>query len=168
MVSFILVVAVAAMTFFLSSRLRNQSSNSPIISPSPSPSSNEGFSNEDLEEFSDRLKSAWDQIPTLVMLQQLPQEEIHQTPRAVLQAANELGDLNDYVEKHPEYSWKAAEFFKNCALNQEFPPSIRAICFSDFQYTSVTRLKQKSPDLEVGDTVKKLASRLALHTSKSH
>jgi hypothetical protein len=96
-------------------------------------------------------------------LQHLPQKEVHHTPTSVIQAANHLGDLTDYVEQHPETASKAVEFYRDCAMNQEFPLSIRAVCFSDYQYISENKLNLSRVDLEIDDKIKAIAATLSLH-----
>jgi hypothetical protein len=111
------------------------------------------------EEFSRRAESVLASLPTLDQLHALSAEELHRTPRAVLDAGAAIGDLAEAVAKNPSLAPEALGFYGKCARRENASTSVRAACLSDLRELS---RRQGTPADETGipSSVTKLADKL--------
>ncbi len=89
-------------------------------------------------QFESLKKEALDAIPTQSQLSKLDPENVHFTPKPVLDAAIKMGDVAQILKDHPELSNKGLEFYRQCAEAETSPTSIRASCYAEFKRLSKT------------------------------
>lgn len=105
----------------------------PADNPSAAPEKEIAKTPETQPSFRQVADQAWKKIPKKLDLQQVPKEEMHHTPRLVQTAALALGDVAQLLHDKPEYRRDGFQFYQKCALESEFPMSIRAVCLSGYR-----------------------------------
>lgn len=88
-------------------------------------------------EFRGYLHKLHDSLPAKDKLPALKAEEVHGTPKVVVQAGIELGKVAEKIQEMPSLRPDALEFYKDCALDPQVFRSIRALCFSRAQLLNV-------------------------------
>jgi hypothetical protein len=106
------------------------------------------------------LDEAWEAIPSVEELRALPEAELHHTPKVIISAGTKLGHIAERLKENPELSGQAASFYSNCALNQDFPTSIRALCYSDLKKKCSTTPDAIKIDSLISQDVVNLAQKL--------
>ncbi len=70
-------------------------------------------------------------LPTIQSLKGMKEEDVaHRAPHQVIEAGAALGDLAEYLERHPSEFKNATAFYAKCALNESLLPAARALCLS--------------------------------------
>jgi hypothetical protein len=81
-------------------------------------------------EFNELSEKVLRELPTISELSKLSNEEVHQTPRRILEAGLEIGKVVEMLEANPELTPQATQFYEKCSYNSNYPTSVRALCFS--------------------------------------
>jgi hypothetical protein len=149
----------------------SETSASPQIPvPKTSPSSSQTQSSESTEaspmtreEFASLVEQALQELPRKETLRKLPAEEVeHQAPPQIFEAGRILGGVKEALDKNPDLVPQAVEFYAHCAESNNYPNSVRALCYSNGRvYADKAQLHF---DPEVTDTVKHLAKQLPVTT----
>jgi len=92
-----------------------------------------------IEEFENLLIEVEAKLPKLSDIKKIPPEALHQTPAPVLQAGKELGLIKEVLKLHESYEEKAGVFYQACALNNQRPTPVRALCL-----TNLNEIKKKN------------------------
>lgn len=109
------------------------------------------------DQFSHLLKEVASRLPKLSDIKKIPIEALHHTPAPVLQAGKELGLIKEVIKIHESYEDLAAGFYQKCALNNESPTPVRALCL-----TNLVEIKRKK-----GESInKKIFSKEIIELSK--
>lgn len=112
------------------------------------------------EAFRRLAKTTWDAIPLKASLQERSSAQLHTTPDEIRQAGERIGQIEDAMAADASLMPLGLRFFGNCARNDAFPSSIRALC-----YRSLTRFGA-TPSLsesEVPLRIRALAEQLDEH-----
>jgi hypothetical protein len=72
-------------------------------------------------------------IPRVTALRSRPPEDLHHAPEGVVEAGAAIGDLLEYLARHPEHFKEASRFFSECAADADVLPAIRALCLHSIQ-----------------------------------
>lgn len=83
---------------------------------------------ESAENFQRLVLQASESLPRVEALRGMSDPAMHHTPEIVLAAAENLGQLAEFLENHPEHKSAAAEFYQGCAQDSDGVASIRALC----------------------------------------
>lgn len=108
------------------------------------------------QKFKETANQVLQELPTLEELRKLPHEEVHQTPGRIIQAGVELGKIAEMLEAHPELGPEAVQFYDKCSSHNEYPSSVRALCFSHLK----TIDPKLAADSQVPDAIRDLADRI--------
>ena len=139
---------------------------SAVATPAATPASSQATSIADsravapqlLANFEALRATAIGSIPTSADIQKLSSEDVHMTPKAIVEAAVEIGRVAEMIEAHPELSSQGLAFYRECAEKESAVESIRATCLSDF-----TTLRKRSGNSEA---LPKVPKRIALLAEK--
>jgi hypothetical protein len=112
-----------------------------IPSPTPSAQAHESAAippRMEEERASPELQSELDRVsaslPTVNSLKGMKEEDVaHRAPHQVVEAGAALGDLAEYLERHPSEFKSATPFYAQCALNESLLPAARALCLNTLQ-----------------------------------
>jgi hypothetical protein len=72
-------------------------------------------------------------IPSRAELRKLTSEEVHETPATIRAAGFSLGRVAEAVSREPSLAADAFPFYEKCARNVDYPSSVRALCYSDYE-----------------------------------
>jgi hypothetical protein len=125
-----------------------------------SPPSSAALSPGVLADFTALKTNALDMIPTAAEIQKLSTEDVHFTPKVVIEAAGEIGRVAEMIAAHPELSSRGLQFYKECAEKESAVEAIRATCLSDFKILQ-TRTGLSAPPPKVPKRVALLAEKLS-------
>lgn len=103
--------------------VKEPSSGEPVTGFAPSADSSS--LSEELAREILKVKKA---LPSLKDLGSLPDDEVHGTPARIIEAGAALGELEEFLERKPEEFHGASRFFSECAVGEDLPASIRAMC----------------------------------------
>ncbi len=81
-------------------------------------------------DFGQRLEKAQASLPTLDKVRALPSEEKHGTPKALIEAGAEIGDIAEAIEKNPTLAPQGMEFYGKCVKRNDLATAVRAVCLS--------------------------------------
>lgn len=84
-------------------------------------------------EFAEVLAAVAKKLPTFKDAQNLTAKEAHGHPRLVTEAAAEMGEIAERLERDPSLRPQGLGFYQACALNPELFRSVRAVCFNRAQ-----------------------------------
>lgn len=82
-----------------------------------------------IEQFKEVTEYAFRSIPTIEALQALDASEVHDMPEKLNQAGIALGRVAQAIQDHPELANEGMDFYKRCAKTDDFPSSVRALCY---------------------------------------
>lgn len=85
------------------------------------------------KKFLELAENVFQRLPTEEDLQKLSSDEVHFTPQKILEAGVELGRIAELLEQSPGLASEALLFYKKCTLENRFPVSIRALCYSHWR-----------------------------------
>ena len=97
--------------------------------PAPSPEA----------EFQKKIDSAQETLPTSEKISALPEEQVHSTPRPLLDASLEIGEIAETILKNPALGAQGMEFYGKCARRGELAVSVRAHCLHNLRALGKTR-----------------------------
>ena len=80
--------------------------------------------------FDETAREIMDRLPTLSDLRSLSDAEVHDTPKPIIQAGLQLGRIAELLQANPRLGLRAVQFYSKCASDENFPSSVRALCFS--------------------------------------
>ncbi len=83
-------------------------------------------------------------IPTVKELRALSEEELHTTPKSMVQAGIVIGDLAQAMKDDPSLVPQGIAFYQSCLFNDEYPTPIRALCYA----RATSHLKERGEKLE--------------------
>jgi len=143
------VVATAARTETATQLNTSTTVSSATMAPQTSPAA----------DFAMKLEATQANLPTLEKIRALPSEEKHSTPKVVLDASLEIGDVAAAIEKDPSLAPQGLEFYSKCAKRSEIATTVRAVCLSSLRGLA----KQTGSQVDeqgVPDSVAKLVDKL--------
>ena len=113
-------------------------------------------------ELKSELEKVTAALPTLASLKRMKEEDVaHRAPHQVVEAGAALGDLAEYLDRHPSEFKSATPFYANCALNETLLPSARALCLNTLQKKPAEWAQGVKESLErVPDEIKGLSADL--------
>jgi hypothetical protein len=110
-----------------------------------------GVTENELEELIQKTMAV---LPEIGKLKFAPGEDPHQTPGQLIDAGNQLGELAEYLERHPEQFRSASGFYADCAAKESLVTAIRAVCYhalmlkrSEWQNGVSERISRVTPDV---------------------
>jgi hypothetical protein len=72
-------------------------------------------------------------LPTTEDLQALPTEETHRTPKPLIAAGEEVGEIVEAIQKNPALAPQGIDFYQKCARKAELATSARALCLANMR-----------------------------------
>jgi hypothetical protein len=76
-----------------------------------------------------RIEIVRNALPTVEAVRKSGEEEVaHRPPRQVIEGGLALGELAEYLTRHPSEYKSATLFYAECALDSALLPAARAIC----------------------------------------
>jgi hypothetical protein len=126
-------------------------STSNVLRPSPSDQQRQDLSSKSRQvtpqqagDFTELASHTLRNLPSKDALHHLNENDAHQTPSILLQAAMEIGEIVEVLEArlqqtetdpnaHAKVIEQGLSFYRECALNSEKPTSVRALCYSHFR-----------------------------------
>ncbi len=110
-------------------------------------------------EFAQKADSVQGTLPTTAQLRALSAEEVHRTPKLLVRAAVEIGDLGDAIEKNPALAPQGLAFYEKCAKRAELATAVRATCLAN-QRDLARELKVEANEAGIPTGIKNLATKL--------
>lgn len=110
-------------------------------------------------EFSQRLEAANAKLPTFEQIQKLSAEQVHRTPKIVVDAGLELGDIAEAIEKNPALTPQGLEFYDQCAKRSGVAEAVRATCLAslrDLAHSTGQRVNEKGIPANIRNLATKL------------
>ena len=86
-----------------------------------------------IEEFRALAKKVAKELPTKEQMQSLSAEEAHGTPKPIMEAGNQLGDIAEALDKNPDLSKDGFSFYEGCSKSGKRPDSVRALCYANYK-----------------------------------
>lgn len=111
------------------------------------------------EDFSQKLVTTLAKLPTRSQLRALSPQEVHHTPKILLEAGLELGDVTDAIEKNPALAPQGVEFFGTCAKRDDLATAIRATCLANMRDLA-TQTNSAADEKGVPAEISNLATKL--------
>lgn len=71
--------------------------------------------------------------PTRAQLQKMKPAELHHQPAPVREVGVKLGALAEAIEANPDLAPEAVAFYEKCAGKDDFPSSVRALCYANYE-----------------------------------
>lgn len=126
----------------------------PTPLPTPSVGAGSGVS------FPQLVRRAWEAIPLKRDLQNRSSQELHESPPELLAAAEALGQIEEALSADRNLLAQGLKFFRDCAVNDQFPTSVRALCYHRFRGWLPNTEMNSLTAAEVPDEVRTLADQL--------
>jgi hypothetical protein len=82
-------------------------------------------------QFEQILKDTEARLPVLQDIKQLPAGALHHIPPLILEAGRNLGVIKEIIAFHPEYETLATPLYSKCALAENRPTTVRALCLTN-------------------------------------
>ena len=82
-------------------------------------------------EFKSVLADIERKLPKKSDLKKIPEQALHHTPPAIIEAGRNLGLIKEIIKVHKNYETFALDFYQDCTKNEESPTTIRAICLTN-------------------------------------
>ncbi len=82
-------------------------------------------------EFKNLLLEIEHKLPKKSDLKKIPEQALHHTPAAIIEAGRNLGLIKEIIKVHKNYETMALDFYHNCTKNEETPTTVRAICLTN-------------------------------------
>lgn len=132
-----------------------RSSSTPQVQPPTS------AQDPELEDFREELSSVLAGIATVDSMAQLSDEEVHHTPTALRENAEEIAGLIEKADASPKLRSEAMSFLQNCAEADTASPTVRALCWKKIM-NNIPKWKIFVPvsELKVSQDIKDLAAKL--------
>lgn len=89
------------------------------------------ISSEELA-FRQRAQRVLEDFPKKSILKERGRDP-HKPPRELVDASNELGTIEDLLDKNPELVKEGLRFYRKCALTNELLTSLRALCLHNLK-----------------------------------
>lgn len=89
------------------------------------------------KEFQDFLAQVKSRLPTRQQAKALTAKQVHGAPEILKEAAVDLADLAERLQRNPGLRPQALGLYQECALNPEVFRSVRALCFQRAQLLSI-------------------------------
>lgn len=129
------------------------SSSSPAASPAPT------TTNQDPAAFQNKLDEISAGLPRVSELRALPEEEVHHTPNALLEAGEKMGEVAEALDANPALLPQAVAFYRDCAKGLETATSVRALCY--YHWNRLTKGSAEEPQAgDVPAEIRDLANKL--------
>lgn len=84
------------------------------------------------EEFAKLSQNVLSSLPNKATLKKLTDEEVHETPKIIMEAGVKLGLIAQAIANEPSLQKDGFEFYRACATSEKNPNSVRALCFSNY------------------------------------
>lgn len=84
-------------------------------------------------EFQKKLDAAQENFPTSDKIAALPDEQVHDTPRPLVDAGFQIGEIAEAITKNPALGAQGMEFYGKCARRAELAVSVRAHCLHNLR-----------------------------------
>lgn len=84
------------------------------------------------EEFAKLSQNILGSLPNKAELKKLTNEEVHETPKIIMEAGVKLGLIAQAIANEPGLQKDGFEFYRACASSEKNPNSVRALCFSNY------------------------------------
>lgn len=98
-------------------------------------------------------------LPTRADLQRLSPEEVHHTPKLVVDAGVKMGEIAEILARQPELEGDAFFFYESCATGADYPQSVRALCYFHWDRLG-KRLQRQVDSRKVPESVRRVAEQL--------
>jgi len=132
------------------------------VTPSPTPSATpEDIQKAASEAFDKQLSETTAALPHASDLRKLSAEEAHETPKILLRAGKMLGQVAETVAANPQLKDQAVGFYRECTKNDDYPTSVRSLCYVDFKNLAKDQSTQLLPEDQVSPNVLKLSKTLS-------
>lgn len=92
------------------------------------------ISSEELA-FRERAQQIIEDFPRKNILKE-KERDLHKPPRELIEAGNELGALEDLLDKNPNLIKEGLRFYRRCALTDDLLTSLRALCLHNLKIRS--------------------------------
>lgn len=135
----------------------------PTVTATPQASTSEESQKAASEAFDRQLNETATQIPRVADLRKMSAEEAHQTPQVLLKAGKALGKIAEAVAANPQLKDQAMGFYRECTKNDDYPTSVRSLCYSDFRNLAGSQADELLPADQVAPNVIKLSKTLSAH-----
>jgi len=112
------------------------------------------------EEFHKLTQEAWHAIPLKRALQSRTDGDLHYASPELVAAVERVGLVDEALEVEPSLALQGLKFFKDCAVNDEFPTSVRALCYHRWRARLPKEKAVALTDGEVPDEVRALSEQL--------
>lgn len=104
-----------------------------------------------------------DELPSLPDFSTLSEEEVHQTPEALIQAGEAIHRLIAEAETEPRKRKATLSSLFGCAANEEYPKALRALCYREGvsgiqRWDEAISLSDYSIPLEIQTLAQKVAN----------
>jgi len=108
----------------------------PVQPPAPEPEAVASTQSLTTQEFRSLGAEVMSSLPTKESLKSLKDEDAHNVPLPILLAGEKLGAIAEAVSKDPALEAEAVLFYENCAISNQYPDSVRALCFYNYRNLS--------------------------------
>ncbi len=93
------------------------------------PEANEPADDSPGPDLQARIEIVRNALPTVESIKKLGEEAVaHRPPKQVIEGGLALGELSEYLTRHPSEYKSATLFYAECALDSGLLPAARAIC----------------------------------------
>jgi hypothetical protein len=101
------------------------------------------------------------QLPTLEDLSALSEEEVHHTPKIIIEGAGTIAEAIEEADSNPSLRKDTLQFLKSCAEKEDVAVSIRALCWREtLRKIPEWKVFVSISDAKVSEDVKDLAAKL--------
>lgn len=111
---------------------------------------------DEFRRLTDRVEAG---LPTFNQVKNLREEELHHTPKILIQAGADIGDVAEAVAHNPELAPQAAAFYARCAHREELATTVRALCLANAR-KSAKQSGTPVDEMGISSDVSELAGKL--------
>ncbi len=98
-----------------------------------------------IENFQNIANRTLRSIPTIEDLQKLSDEEVHNTPTQIIEAASKIGKIASMLALDSSLKPIGIGFYEDCAKTENFPNSVRAVCYFNLKKLDLDHFKKLEP-----------------------
>lgn len=115
------------------------------------------FSSESSTELSLKMSD----LPNLADVENLSEEDVHETPEIIIRGGMRIGELIEAAQNDPSKREATLLFLKGCAESDDLVPAIRALCWKKvLSHTPRWNIFIPLSDANVPEEIKNLSSEI--------
>jgi hypothetical protein len=127
-------------------------------SPATAPSLVSANGKVTAEQFAKKVETTLENLITVEQYRAAAMKNVHTTPREMIQAGAQIGDIAEMMEENPEFLEQGMQFYEKCMEGNTYPTPIRALCYSNLKQIHADRPSLSSAS--VPEDVKRLGDQL--------